>query len=129
DEIKKSKISGRDRCTIFGQTVLWVKKENQEISLKELMDFANELSEYVEKKKIARGFLYELLEIYNLYLSDAKKSQFLYLPRLIWQMERNIKDKDIREKLFLKFITSTESINWLKNIKIPVNYALLKSRR
>jgi len=129
DELKKSKRSGRDRCTIFGATVSWQKNADGKVSFEELTVFAERLSEWVENGKIARGFLQGLLEIHHLYFSDAKKNQFLYFPRLLWQLVRNVKDRDVREELFIKFINSTEGIKWLENIKIPVCYALLKSRR
>jgi CRISPR-associated protein Csm1 len=129
DELRESKKGGRDRCTIFGKTVPWRENTDKKLSFEELKEFAEKLSEWVKEGKIARGFLHELLEIHYLYFSDAKKNRFLYFPRLLWQLVRNVKDEDVRSELFIKFINSTESIKWMENIKIPVSYALLKSRR
>jgi CRISPR-associated protein Csm1 len=130
DELKASKEGGRDRCTVFGETVPWQKNTHkQQFSFDELIKFAEKLTEWLEKGKIARGFLHELLEIHHLYFSDAKKCRVLYRPQLLWQIIRNVKDEDVRSELFIKFINSIDGIKWLENVKIPVSYALLKSRR
>lgn len=128
DELKASKREGRNRCNFFGETVPWMDKDKK-ILFKELKDFGEDLFKYLNERKIARGFLHELLVIHSLCFSNSKKSRYLYLPRLIWQLHRNVKDKETREELFKKLINSLEGIKWLENIKIPVSYALLKSRR
>ncbi|MEO0091506.1 MAG: type III-A CRISPR-associated protein Cas10/Csm1 [candidate division WOR-3 bacterium] len=125
DELRKSKENGRDRITMFGETVPWTKTTDGKISFKELMDFSEDLTKYLQERKISRGFLHHLLRINKLCVEGS----YQYFPYLVWQITRNIKDIDVKEALYKKFITDTEGKNWVANLKIPVCYALLKSRR
>jgi CRISPR-associated protein Csm1 len=129
DELNKSKAKkDKDCCTFFGETIKW-SRGNEDISFTELIDFGEELYNLIEAGKVARVFVHELLKMNYLYFSTSKRKKFLYLPRLIWQITRNINDKEIREKLFEKLITHIEGIKWMENIKIPASYALMKSKR
>lgn len=128
EELNNSKSKGRDRITIFGESASWC-HENNEISFAELIEFGNELYGYLNQRKITRGFLHELLQTYSIYFGEDGKEKKLYIPYLIYQITRNIKEVEVRNKLYEKLITSCQGIKWMKKIKIPVTYALLKSRR
>jgi len=128
EELNNSKSKGRDRITIFGESASW-HHDNNEISFAELIEFGSELYGYLNQRKIARGFLHELLQIYSIYFGEDGREKKLYIPYLIYQITRNIKEVEVRNKLYEKLITSCQGIKWMKKIKIPVTYALLKSRR
>jgi hypothetical protein len=75
-----------------------------------------------EGKKLPRGFVHGLIRKYRQY--DEGKN-FNYIPAIIYELARNIKDKEIRDTLREELIKK----EFFKYIRIPASYALLKSRK
>ena len=59
-ELEKSKDCGRDKITVFGETLMW-ESNGLEKGFDEIFDLAKYLEEKNESKDISRGFTYSLL--------------------------------------------------------------------
>lgn len=121
-ELEHSKDKERKRITIFGDTIEW--QSTSGVYFEELLDFGEKLYGYINQKDAPRGFVHGLLRKYKQYKGG---DDYRFIPAIIYQLVRNIKDKDLREELKSKLITDKNG--YFRNIKIPASYALLKSRR
>jgi CRISPR-associated protein Csm1 len=126
EQLDTSKDNGRKRMTLFSDTVEW--KVNGEICIKELLDFGEDLYRYVNsdgsRKKLPRGFVHGLLRKYKQYNGGQDPN---FIPAIIYQLARNVKDNELRNKLKETLITDKKG--YFKHIQIPASYALLKSRK
>ncbi len=122
-----SKNRGKDSLTIFNTTFKWNK-------FKTLENFKDLLSK--EELKIPHSFLHRLLK----YLRSAmewkqEKSSinFVYYPRLIYDLRRNFEDEKYEEfkKEVKKFFSpeTEEFENYIFCLKFPLYWAILKRRR
>jgi CRISPR-associated protein Csm1 len=112
ESLEKSK-KDKNSITIFDDTVSWEK-------YKELLEFGESLFQHTQEEKIPRGFLYKVLMIHKQY---KKGEDYNYIPMFLYFLSRNIKVKEIIEEI------KEKGIKEFKYIKLPVNYALLKSRK
>jgi len=122
EELEKSKDRGRNRITVFGDTVEW--ESTEIVSLKELLSLGEDIYSYVEDKRIPRGFVHGLLRKYRQFNGGTDSN---FIPAIIYQLTRNVKDEALRKELKSKLITDKKG--YFNHIKIPASYALLKSRR
>lgn len=126
EQLDTSKDNGRKRITLFRDTVEW--KVNGEIYIKELLDFGEDLYSYINsedsRKKLPRGFVHGLLRKCKQYNGGQDPN---FIPAIIYQLARNVKDDELRNKLKETLITDKKG--YFKHIKIPASYALLKSRK
>jgi CRISPR-associated protein Csm1 len=130
EELGRAKEAGRDKVAIFGETVRWKgNPHDEEIPFEEILKFGEDLYEAAKTKKIPRRFLHQLLRLHYTYFKDGRPVKVLYIPVLLYQIIRNIKDDNWSVELRSKLISSTDSIKWMEKIRVPVTYALLKSRR
>lgn len=134
DCLEQSKECGKDKITIFGQTLSWV-DEGQILGFTKLFDFAKELEELTESGKISNGFTYSLMNLWesNNDLGELKRftdkdwskyncdkaNTHAYVPKYYYKL-RLIK-KEYRDILAGKF----EYIPW---IKMPVSWVSLRLR-
>lgn len=127
EELELSKHNGRKRITLFGDTVVWC-SENDELGFDELFEFSEELYNFIcsneEFKKLPRGFVHSLIRYHKQY---EKGKNLNYIPVLIYQIERNVKNMDIKQSLKSRLISDKRL--FFKKITIPASYALLKSRK
>ena len=126
EQLETSKDKGRNSITLFGDTVEWVSSDR--ICFDELLTFGEELYQYVnsseQTQKLPRGFVHGLLRKHKQY--DGGKD-YNFIPAIIYQLARNVKNDDLRRSLKEKLITDKK--NYFNHIKIPASYALLKSRK
>lgn len=126
EQLDTSKDNGRKRITLFSDTVEW--KVNGEICIKELLDFGEDLYTHINsddsRKKLPRGFVHGLLRKHKQYNGGQDPN---FIPAVIYQLARNVKDDGLRNKLKKTLITDKSC--YFKHIKIPASYALLKSRK
>ncbi|MDW8087706.1 MAG: type III-A CRISPR-associated protein Cas10/Csm1 [Candidatus Calescibacterium sp.] len=120
--LEYSKDKGRNRITIFGDTVEWSTQNSADFE--KLMEFGESLFDFISRNKIPRSFVHKLMSIYKQYRNGDDLN---YIPAVIYQIARNIDDYNIREYLMQKLIIDRGL--FFKNIKIPVSYALLKTRK
>lgn len=132
--LKQSKECGRDKITIFNQTLSWTDK-GQIMGFEKLFDFAKELEELTEKGKLSNGFTYSLMKLWesNNDLGEltrftdedwydyncVKANTHSYVPKYYYKLR--LVDKEYRDYLASKF----EYIPW---IKMPVSWVSLRLR-
>lgn len=133
DLLHKSKIEGKDRISIFGETVKWEDFDRSK-GYDELLQFADKLELLIYNKKISKSFVYSLLTLFRSTFGDIKELELedrvnarltrnRHIPKLKYSMARNVeKDimEDLNEDLIVKRLAS-----W---IEIPVSIASLKWR-
>ena len=135
-EVTDKNREERDSLTLFGTTLKWSK-------LGEVISFKNLLIKELEKKDspFTISFLHRLLKYHQMYL-DLEKGIVegsLYRSCMAYDIKRNLekKDKDkqkVEEKLmkWLEHLYSNDKgvkNELMKNMKIPVFWALYKNRR
>lgn len=132
--LEQSKECGRDKITIFNQTLSWT-DEGQILGFQKLFDFAKELEELTEKGKLSNGFTYSLMKLWesNNDLGEltrftdedwhdyncVKANTHSYVPKYYYKLR--LVDKEYRDYLASKF----EYIPW---IKMPVSWVSLRLR-
>lgn len=129
EELDRAKDEGRNRVNIFGEIVKWSGSYDRAIPFIELLKFGEELYKGIMERKIPTGFLHQLLRLHSQYFVNGSPRKILYIPILLYQITRNIRDEYWNKELRCKLITTLESIKWMDKIRVPVTYALLKSRR
>ena len=133
--LEKSKECGRDKITLFGETVDWDTKEPFK-GFNELMKYYSKLESLQENNKISSGFVYSLLKLWNQYIyiganPNTQEELFdenmrrigskRFVPQVKYKL-RTISDKKIREEI------DKETIQKMPWIKIPVSLVSLRMR-
>jgi CRISPR-associated protein Csm1 len=128
EKVINSHENKKDSISVFGETVYWETKEDLK-GFYELLDFSNYLEGLIENKKISKGFVYSLLEIWNssfgygkILSNKVRREKKCYVPYLKYQLARNVRDRNVREDLDKKIL---KSFPW---IKIPVSWVSLRAR-
>ncbi len=126
--LKKSKDGGKDRISVFDETVLWKSKDPIK-GFNDIFDFTIELENHLDRKELSKGFLYSLLEMWKFNfkgfekLSDSERCQRrTYIPLLKYKLARAIKDEKFRNDIDKKI---QKVFPW---IKIPVSWCSLRMR-
>ena len=135
EELEKSKDCGRDKITVFGETLNW-ESNGLEKGFDEIFDFAEYLEEKNESKEISRGFTYSLLNIWennftkNSNISNEKEwkediqkrlSTKAYVPLFKYKL-RLINNREIRDEI------DKNGIKFMPWIKTPVSWVSLRLR-
>lgn len=135
EELEKSKECGRDKITVFGETLMW-ESNGLEKGFDELFEFSQYLEEKNEKNEISRGFTYSLLNIWqnnfkkNINLSNEKEwnqdiqkrlSTKSYIPMFKYKL-RLIKNREIKDNI------DKNGIKFMPWIKTPVSWVSLRLR-
>lgn len=111
--------------------------ENKLIYLEDIIQIVEDILKH--SKHISRGFLFRLLELYNIYIAKNNKtiSRAGIFPHLYYQIVRNIKEEDVKiflENLLLikgyikngKVIISRDDV--IENLDTIVSLVLMKTR-
>lgn len=135
DELEKSKDCGRDKITVFGETLNW-ESNGLEKGFDEIFDFAKYLEDKNESKEISRGFTYSLLNIwennFNVNTNISNESDFhdniqkrlsskSYLPLFKYKL-RLINNRELRDEI------DKNGIKFMPWIKTPVSWVSLRLR-
>lgn len=135
NELEKSKDCGKDKITVFGETLMW-KSNGHEKGFDELFEFANELEDKTENKQLSKGFTYSLLNIWektftknsnisneNEWNDDVQKrlNSKAFTPLFKYKL-RLIHDRELREDIDKK------GIKYMPWIKTPVSWVSLRLR-
>lgn len=127
EQLEISKNKERKRITLFDDTVEWSGNcANNKPGLEELLSFGEDLYRDINDsdKKLPRGFVHGLLRKHKQYNGGQDPN---FIPAIIYQLVRNVKDDKLRNRLKSKLISDRNV--YFKHIKIPASYALLKSRK
>lgn len=135
EELEKSKSCGRDKITVFGETLMW-NSNGLEKGFDEIFDFAKYLEDKNDSKVISRGFTYSLMNIWeNTFTKKAnisneqdwnddmqkRLSTKAYIPLFKYKL-RLIKNKEVKEEI------DKNGIKFMPWIKIPVSWVSLRLR-
>lgn len=136
DFLEVSKSCGKDKITLFNETVPWETKEDIK-GFDEIFQFTKKLERYTGEGKISKGFDYSLLNLWkktyngetNLlsnesdWISENKdRIEFKdYIPILKYKL-RLVTDKQAKEYL------DKECLKFMPWIKIPVSWVSLRMR-
>lgn len=123
EQLETSKKEERKKITLFDETVEWI-SGNANLGMDELLSFGEQLYGYISNKDLPRGFVYGLLRKHKQYNGGQDLN---FIPAIIYQLVRNIKDDKLRNELKARLICDKRL--FFKHIKIPASYALLKSRK
>ncbi|MBQ6218760.1 MAG: type III-A CRISPR-associated protein Cas10/Csm1 [Methanosphaera sp.] len=145
DNLEKSKTLGKNKITLFNQTVKWNTQDklnnhiNEKIyGLDRIMEFSNEMEKYVQDKRLSKGFIYSLSMLYNQYFEEInvlneveyeKKYSLAvknkkYIPLFKYKLRTLKSDKEL-----FKFADEEFSKNcYMPWIKIIQNWVLLRTR-
>lgn len=134
-ELEKSKDCGRDKITIFGETLMW-ESNGLEKGFDEIFEFANELEQKTENKELSKGFTYSLLNIWdktfvkNRNISSEKEwnediqkrlTSKAFMPLFKYKL-RLIRDSELRD------VIDKKGIKYMPWIKTPVSWVSLRLR-
>ena len=136
-ELEKSKDCGRNKITVFNQVLSWQSDIVRFKGFDELLKFGKYLEELYNRKKISKGFIYSLLQIWQSrsgvdelslfsekYWIDKnveKLSKKSYVPVFMYKL-RLVRNREIRDNLAKK------GIKYMPWIKTPVSWASLRLR-
>jgi CRISPR-associated protein Csm1 len=127
--LDRSKHRGKNRMTVFGETVCWDTMEWKK-GFDDLFEFSATLENHIESKKVSKGFIYSLLRMwyfnfgYDKEPNDKKRCECkAYIPHLKYKLVRAVNNEDNFRKEFDKEIQ--KMFPW---IKIPVSWVSLRTR-
>lgn len=123
----RSKAQGRNRITAFGTTVPWESTQDA-WGLRELLELADQWTQWIRADKVPRRFFYELLRLQAQAVSDDGVIPGMWIPRLIYRIHRNIADEAIAKELHHILLSRPNSLALLQAVRIPASVALLKTR-
>ena len=134
EELEKSKDFGRDKITVFGETLNW-HSNGLEKGFDEIFEFSKYLEDKNESKEVSRGFTHSLLNIWEKNFTknnisnekewndDIQKrlSTKSYVPLFKYKL-RLIKNQEIRNDI------DKNGIKFMPWIKTPVSWVSLRLR-
>ncbi|RKD31282.1 type III-A CRISPR-associated protein Cas10/Csm1 [Thermohalobacter berrensis] len=122
-ELAKSS-EGKNSVCVFGEILNWYGDNSLEKSIKE----AENYKKWLENKHISRGLVYNIM-IASKNFNKENRPDLDIIPRIAYSLSRNITDKDIKNYLFKKLITSDIEDSELDFIKVPLIITLMKTRK
>jgi CRISPR-associated protein Csm1 len=127
DLLEKSKDQGRNKMSVFGETVCWDTKYPI-IGFHKLLDFSFELEDCVAKRDVSKGFIYSLMRMWQSNfgygegpIDKIRLERKAHIPLLKYKLARTV-NEEIREKLDKKI---QQVFPW---VKIPVSWVSLRTR-
>ncbi|WP_458404159.1 type III-A CRISPR-associated protein Cas10/Csm1 [Methanobrevibacter sp.] len=135
EELEKSKGCGRDKITVFGDTLMW-DSNGHEKGFDEIFEFARYMEDKNESKEVSRGFTHSLLNIWENNYSkksnisneedwtdDIQKriSTKAYIPVFKYKL-RLINNREVRDYI------DKNGIKLMPWIKTPVSWVSLRLR-
>lgn len=127
DLLDKSKNQGRNRMSVFGETVCWDTK-GSEIGFNELLVFSFTLEDHVAEGNVSKGFIYSLMRMWHSNFgygggpsNKVRLERRAYIPLLKYKLARTVK-KEIRGKLDKQI---QQVFSW---VKIPISWVSLRTR-
>lgn len=133
-ELEKSKDCGRDKITVFGETLMW-QSNGLEKGFNEIFEFSKYLEQKNEAKDVSRGLTHSLLNIWEKTFSKNNVSNEVewnediqkrltnksYIPIFKYKL-RLINNSEIRDNI------DKNGIKFMPWIKTPVSWVSLRLR-
>lgn len=132
--LQKSKDRGRDRLTVFGETVTW------RVFREKLEPYFQFLDDNVQSGEFGTAFLYRLLHYHRMHreLQAGKVERAVYRSRLSYDLKRNIEKRDtagrvtnqaVLDELYRLFDLRTPDVEVMNHLAIPLHWALYRNRQ
>lgn len=122
EALDTAKNAGRDRITVFDQTVLW-SDYGSATSFDKLLKLADNLLEKVEQKQMPRTLVHDLGRLAERkYKGRDGVEKPLITPELLYLLTRRL-PKEVRDELKRPILDALEAIH------IPVSYVSLITRK
>ncbi len=138
ENLEKSKELGKDKITLFNETIKW-QEENDSVryGLEKVIPFSRQLEDYVERNKLSRGFVYSLNIFWKEHFNqevpkdDVEWTKMInkrirtkkYIPLFKYRL-RNIPEKEVFD--FVDEGFSKE--HYMPWIRIILNWVMLRTR-
>ncbi len=139
DNLEKSKELGKNKITLFNETINWQSKGNSKIyGLDNVIEFSKQVEKYITDGKLSKSFVYSLNIFKKQYFttdkqmtSEADYNTMInkriktkkYIPLFKYKL-RNISDKDVFNFLDEK-LSKEHYMPW---IQIILNWVMLRTR-
>lgn len=134
DCLQASKDAGRDRLTVFGETVTW------QVFREKLEPYFQFLDRNVQSGEFGTAFLYRLLYYHRMHreLQAGKVERAVYRSRLSYDLKRNIEKRDaagrvtnqaVLDELYRLFDLRTPDTALMDHLAIPLHWALYRNRQ
>ncbi len=127
DLLEKSKDQGRNRMSVFGETVCWDTKYSIK-GFHELLKFSFVLENHVAERSVSKGFIYSLMRMWQSNfgygegpIDKIRLERKAHIPLLKYKLARTVNRK-IRGELDKQI---QQVFPW---IKIPVSWVSLRTR-
>jgi CRISPR-associated protein Csm1 len=115
-----AKQGGRNRITVFGETVVWTDGAG---GYKELLEFAHALRGSVETNDMPRTLVHDLARLAQVTAKRGDDEKPLFSPQLHYTLTRRLK-KEVRDQLL-----QNDVISKLQHIMFPASYVSLSTRK
>lgn len=122
DELDISKNGGRDRITVFQETLLWQHPERGK-SFADLIEFGQKLAERVGEEKLPKSFVYFLFRLYKQHFKEEEQD-LRWVPKFLYTLARRV-DKEVIGDLDLQRDVPV----MMGHVRIPVCYVSLITRK
>ena len=137
--LEASKNSGKDKITIFNESVNWEGGDKSKFkSFKELFEFAEQLEDYAENKEVSMGIIYSMLHLWKDNFEEysgtcsseikwndnnrLKCSNHKFVPKFVYKLRL----LDSNSKVYSYLVK--DGIKNMPWINIPVSWVSLRMR-
>jgi CRISPR-associated protein Csm1 len=97
-------------------------------SLEKALEDSSIYKKWLSNKEISRGLIYNIMLASKNINSKNNRHDLDLIPRIAYSLSRNVSNKEIRNILLKKLITSRVEDSELEFVKIPLMVTLMKTR-
>ncbi len=123
EAMERAKDAGRNRVTVFDETVTWTEEEG---SFARLMEFGKALAERVENAEMPKGFVYFMKALHDQHFNDEERPNPMWIPKYHYSLARRLSKEVIADPTLNLLADMPER---MPHIQIPVSYVSLKTRK
>jgi hypothetical protein len=121
EALEEAKDKGRNRITVFADTVDW---SHPEAGYEQLLGFGEKIAEKVEGKELHKGFVYFLKRLHDAHFDEEGGEDPMWVPKFHYAVARRVGEEVVRDLRLLERIPSV-----MPHIQVPVSYVSLKTRK
>jgi CRISPR-associated protein Csm1 len=125
EALEEAKSAGRDRITVFTETVDWeTSNDGESAGYDRLLAFGREMAQRVEDQQLPKGFVYFLKRLHDAHFDETGMENPMWVPKFHYAVARRVPEEVVRDLNLLSQIPSM-----MKHIQVPVSYVSLKTRK
>jgi CRISPR-associated protein Csm1 len=121
DAMDAAKEAGRNRIRLFGTIVPWADGTG---GFDKLLELGRLLANGVDKKKIPRTLIHDLLRLHDQYMGPEGRGHLGWTYRLLYTLARRVAREVVEEMDLFHRIPAA-----MPYLRIPASYAILATRR